>query len=416
MKKYLIQILCVIAMILSLYGFSSCAESVELIFELSQDGQSYILSNIRFSDNFDEERDRVAITIPKEYNGLPVSAIGDEVFSGSHWLTKVTIPDTITSIGDKAFAYCQRLQSIDLPDALVSIGSQAFSCFKGSEIDLPDSLTYIGTKAFSASNLTSVTIPANATLGEHVFLNCEKIETATYKQGATCTGVGAFSNSMVKTVVLPDSITHISDNSFSSCYVLTTINFPEGLVEIGERAFSGDAHLTNVVLPNSLKRIGDYAFSDLVYLESISIPQVDSIGDCAFEFCNNLATISLADGIQEIQSSSFRYTAFARDESNWKNGLLYIGTYLIDSTYQLGFPKIFRVKDGTITIASGVFYFMESDGYVQIPASVTRVCGNAIATIDVQCEAEEQPETWAENWYNDEFRSKPPFILWGQDF
>ncbi|MDD3470126.1 MAG: leucine-rich repeat domain-containing protein [Thermoguttaceae bacterium] len=67
------------------------------------------------------------IVIPSEVDGLPVTSIGNEAFSGCSGLTSVTIPDGVTSIGDGAFFCCSGLTSVTIPNSVTSIGGCAFS-------------------------------------------------------------------------------------------------------------------------------------------------------------------------------------------------------------------------------------------------------------------------------------------------
>lgn len=43
-----------------------------------------------------------------------------------HYLTSITIPNSVKSIGDNAFYYCYNLTSITIPNNVTSIGSNAF--------------------------------------------------------------------------------------------------------------------------------------------------------------------------------------------------------------------------------------------------------------------------------------------------
>ena len=58
------------------------------------------------------------IEIPSEYEGQPVTAIGDNAFSWSYQILKVKIPDSVRVIGEWAFIGCRSLKSIHLPSGL----------------------------------------------------------------------------------------------------------------------------------------------------------------------------------------------------------------------------------------------------------------------------------------------------------
>lgn len=77
----------------------------ELAYALSEDGESYTVTG----------KGTVTgryINIPSEYNGKPVTAIGDNAFSASFHILGVTIPSSVKSIESWAFSGCKELESI----------------------------------------------------------------------------------------------------------------------------------------------------------------------------------------------------------------------------------------------------------------------------------------------------------------
>jgi hypothetical protein len=67
-------------------------------------------------------------------------------------------------------------------------------------------------------------------------------------------------------VVLPSTIRHLGEHSFSGCKNLKTINFPEGLQVIESKALDDCDALEQVILPDSLESIADDAFEGCVDL------------------------------------------------------------------------------------------------------------------------------------------------------
>ena len=51
-----------------------------------------------------------AIVIPSEYEGKPVTAIGDSAFLACDNITDITIPDSVKAIGKFAFTGCNKLR------------------------------------------------------------------------------------------------------------------------------------------------------------------------------------------------------------------------------------------------------------------------------------------------------------------
>ena len=124
-----------VALIVFMPVRTQAAEETSVTFQLSDDGQSYIVSGCETSATG-------AIAIPAEYNGKPVTEIGNNAFQFCYYLTDITIPDTVISIGTSAFSDCHKLTSIVIPDSVTSIGSMAFcGCSQLSNVTLPKGIT-----------------------------------------------------------------------------------------------------------------------------------------------------------------------------------------------------------------------------------------------------------------------------------
>ncbi len=83
---------------------------------------------------------------------------------------------------------------------------------------------------------------------------------------------GAFENSGVQSVTLPDTVQKLSASTFKNCTALTTIKLSSKLEVIEDKAFYGCSALTEVTFPEGLVTIGGQAFADCTSLKSISIP------------------------------------------------------------------------------------------------------------------------------------------------
>jgi len=85
------------------------------------------------------------VSVPAAIDGLPVTTVGSNAFSGLQNLVSVVLPSSIKFIGAGAFSNCGNLTTVSIPPTLSSIGVGAFS---GSEnlrnIYLPWSLLLQG--------------------------------------------------------------------------------------------------------------------------------------------------------------------------------------------------------------------------------------------------------------------------------
>ncbi len=334
-----------------------------------------------------------------------VTSIGEEAFRYCALLTSVTIPDGVTSIGEGAFGDCTSLTSITIGNGVTSIGRIAFSdCTSLTSVTIPNSVTSIEDYAFGGcTSLTSITIPDSVTsIGYDAFGGCTSLTNIIIPDGTTEISSSSFEdtayynnesnwdngilyigNHLIKakdnvsgSVEIKQGTKTIANSAFYHCWHLTSVTIPDSVTSIGSSAFNYCTSLTSVTIPDGVTNIGDYAFMHCTSLTSITIPDsVTSIGKSAFNGCKSLTNIIIPDGTTEIGSSSFEDTAYYNNESNWENGILYIGNHLIKAKKDV-FDHV-KIKQGTKTIADSAFQTCSSLTSVTIPDSVTSIGGFA---------------------------------------
>ena len=228
------------------------------------------------------------IIIPSEIDGYKVSALADNLFSGTD-VKSVYIPSTVTIINPETFENASDLKEIicqeggkyisvdgclyntdgyillkvpeakteinEYPENFRTIYENAFRNSSVKEVVLPETVVNIREYAFAFSGVEKVIIPESVTLiSEFAFFGSENL----------------------KEVVLPQSLEEIAANAFGHCSSLTEINLPYGLECIEGAAFHC-AGLKSVVIPDSVNRIGDYA------LGYYSADDIEFVKDEAFE-------------------------------------------------------------------------------------------------------------------------------------
>ncbi len=264
------------------------------------------------------------IVIPDTYRGLPVTSIAKKAFFNKSDVTSVTIGKNVVSIGEFAFANCSYLTSINLPEGLTYIGENAFA---------------------SCRSLTgSIVIPDGIDIiRNNTFAYCGKMESIT----------------------LSDNVTRIEKSAFTDCVSLESFVMPSKLEYIGELAFSNCKKLVNIELNDGLTQIDNFAFSSLASLESIVIPDsVTRLGEGAFSRCSELGSVDLGSGITVIDQDAFELTKIWDSATNE----VYVGKWLIghkdEKVAQL------NIKNDTIGIASFAFFENQYIVDLRIPESV----------------------------------------------
>ena len=399
MKKILIILVALVLLFASCGGKdgdSVDSDASKLVYTEINNGSEYEVTSAGF-----ERGD--TLNIPSEYNGKPVTVIGDRAFSGLHF-KKVVIPDSVTHIGKEAFASCGDLESVET--SAVSIGAEAFwgcenlrsvtlkgnithieygtfhGCQSLDRIVLPSTVTEIGNKAFfNCSALKNIDIPfCVRSIGERAFMGCGSIEELIIPQYLESIGENAFSychgissirvesgnkryyadgNCLIeqvenekylvmgcKTSAIPNNIHGIYDSAFEGCSGLEQISVPEGVTSIPESAFADCTALKNVVLPESIKRIENDAFSG----------------------CSDLKSVNLPDGIEFLASSSFGECPVVEVEDN----VSYLGKWCLSNS---SFDKVITVREGTEHIAAYAFSDLE---YIELPVSLKSIGEKAL--------------------------------------
>lgn len=137
-----------------------------------------------------------------------------------------------------------------------------------------------------------------------------------------------------ETLIIPEYIEYegetynvegISDYAFTNCYNIRTISLPNSLSHIGISAFSCCIGLTNIIIPNSIKDLGTFAFAGCKGLKSATIGDgVSLLSDYMFSECTNLESIKIGKGVASIGNNVFYLcnklkSVYISDLGSWFN-------------------------------------------------------------------------------------------------
>ena len=307
--------------------FSQYDDEKDFTFEIFDRGRSIIITGYVGT--------RQDISIPSQIQGLPVTRIGRNAFSGRE-IRNVTIPSSVTWICFFAFSNNQ-LTYVTIPPGVNTIGGWAFSNNQLTSVTIPSSVTHFVGSAFENNQLTSVTIQPGVTrIGSTAFRN-NQLTSVTIPPGMTEIGSSAFAGNQLSYVTIPSSVTRIGAGAFANSslqefkveennqnYVsidgilfnrerTSIIAFPGGktghytipsyITCIRDSAFS-NGNLTSVTIPSSVTTIGSAAFYNN-QLTSVTIyPGVTTIGNSAFSG-NQLTSVTIPPGVTEIGRAAF---------------------------------------------------------------------------------------------------------------
>ncbi len=106
----------------------------------------------------------------------------------------------------------------------------------------------------------------------------------------------------ITSLVLSDNLYKISEDAFYRCVNLSSISFGKNIQFIGSAAFAHTA-IKSVVIPDSVTEISDYVFEDCESLEKVTIGNgINKLPAYLFQDCANLNTLIIPGNVGEIDS------------------------------------------------------------------------------------------------------------------
>ena len=99
------------------------------------------------------------VTIPKQIDGMNVTAIGESAFEGNENIVAVTIPSTVIDIKTNAFAQCSNLVNVAFEDnsKIDGIWDGAFKETALQEFTVPENCRYVLESFDFCTNMKSLT-------------------------------------------------------------------------------------------------------------------------------------------------------------------------------------------------------------------------------------------------------------------
>ena len=287
-----------------------------------------------------------SVTIPAEFNGLPVTEIVSGAFGDCDTLVEIRLPDTLTRVAETAFSGCTNLRAITVYES----GEEKSPRYSSADGVLFDS-----------------GLSGDRHAPRPVLMPMAKTGAYTVPDGVDIIPRSAFAGSKLSKIVIPTSVREIGTEAFADCTLLTSVVFENaGLVSssasltIGDRAFLNCTALETIALPARLTSISlrSYVVSDgnLAFTDTQS----------AFEGCENLYGISVA------KSTGATYTS--------EDGVLFGNK----GTELLFFPRAksaddYEIPAGVTKIGEGAFSGVKLPATLELPGRIISVGAAAFA-------------------------------------
>lgn len=269
---------------------------------------------------FYQDKNVTSVSLPKS-----LTTLGERCFSECAGLIDLPISDNVTTLKQSGCYKCTSLKSVRLPKNLETIEGFMFQyCSALDTIDVPDDMGYItiGTRVFEGTLIDSETFSKIASkastlytyafaginsivdvtvniLSANAFNSCTNLEQVVILNAGSSRDVpqeAFYGCKKLRKVIIPDTITLISNNAFRNCLSLADINIPESLTYIGPSAFYGCSDLCNLNIPEGASfRLGSYSFAgsgvsddDITNL----LAHASQVDDNVFNSCNAITSVN----------------------------------------------------------------------------------------------------------------------------
>lgn len=172
MKRKLLSLLLVLAMVLAIFPVSAFAADAK-----TEGGYTYVIEDGYAMITHYTGSD-ATVDIPETLGGYPVAVIDDGAFCYNQKIKTVNIPETVEHIGMDAFLYCENLAEVNFSGYFAELDEEAFAyCTSLTEILVP----YTGVLRYGlfegCKNLVAVVISAgNYAIENGAFSGCENLQ------------------------------------------------------------------------------------------------------------------------------------------------------------------------------------------------------------------------------------------------
>ena len=246
MKKRFVSLLACLALIVTL---ASCARIKDGNVEYSLDAQTDTYKLAYYTDT----AAATELTIPDEFEGKKVTAIGELAINNADSLQVIKIGKNVTDIDKWAITNCRQLREIQVApenEFYCSVDGVLFSKDKTTLLTYPNAKSAEYARDGKLLQKGSYIVPDGVVvLGHASFYKCYALESVT----------------------LPASVVTIEDRAFQKANNLETVSVQEGLRSIGVDAFHGCEALQELTLPASMEQIGSYVFFNAFNLKKLTI-------------------------------------------------------------------------------------------------------------------------------------------------
>ena len=261
-------------------------------------------------------------------------------------------------VGQYAFSNCSAMTSVQMGTGVTNIETYAFcNCTSLPEIRIPRSVTIISNNVFyKCSGLKNVIMEDRETilnLGSNgsspLFSDCplDSVYIGGDISYSTSNSYGCspfYRNTTLRSVVITDKETEISENEFYGCTNLKNVSIGDGVESIGNWAFSGCSSLEYFAFGTALRMIGKEAFSDCTGVTKI-ISRASTPPTCGSQALDDInkwtCTLSVPPGGIDVYQVADQWKDFFFVQEENAADLWFKLTYMVDGVEYKVYNKFY---------------------------------------------------------------------------
>lgn len=235
-------------------------------------------------------------------------------------LSTIIIPTLFKS--DEVLGYTYTDTTTNLTWYFTTSGNKAYNLYlysgtvSGDTLTIPSKVTYngveyevAGIRGYSTSTSTSSSYRQNILYNSTRSISNNKITTVVIPETVTSIGNNTFCNFYgLKNIVIPNSVQSVGSYAFYQCSAVESLSLGTGVKSIGTYAFNNCRQISgNVIIPNSTISVGNYAFQNCSGIKGkINIPNSTTyLGTYAFYGCSQIEEVTTGTGITTINDRTF---------------------------------------------------------------------------------------------------------------